>query len=64
MSAEFGDYKLTAAQINKKFKHAEVFGVAGNPNRKNIELFKDKIIEHINDPSTILIKVHIESIRR
>jgi len=32
-------------RVRKKFKHAEDFGVIGNPNRKNFELFKDKMAE-------------------
>lgn len=40
-------------QIRQKFKHAKDFGVMGNGNRENYELFKDKIIEHMKDPSTV-----------
>jgi len=44
---------LTDLQVRKKFnKHATDFGVLGNPNRKNYELFKDRIVEHMNNPST------------
>lgn len=39
-------------QVRKKFKHSGDFGVIGNPNRKNFELFKDKMLEHMRDPST------------
>jgi hypothetical protein len=45
---------LEDLQVRKKFKHAPDFGVLGNPNRKNYELFKDKIGEHMTDPSTII----------
>jgi hypothetical protein len=41
-------------QVQKKFKHAADFGVIGNPNRENFELFKDKMAEHMRDPSTII----------
>ena len=44
---------LEDPQIQRKFRHAPDFGVFGNPNRENFELFKDKIIEHMKDPSTI-----------
>lgn len=47
---------LEDLQVRKKFKHAPDFGVLGNPNRKNYELFKDKIGEHMTDPSTIIKK--------
>lgn len=40
------------SQIQAKFKHAEDFGILGKPNRKNFELWKDKVIQHIQDPST------------
>jgi hypothetical protein len=39
-------------QIQKKFKHAPDFGVSGNYNPKNAQLFKDKIIQHMKNPST------------
>ena len=45
---------LEDLQVGKKFKHAPDFGVLGNPNRKNYELFKDKIGEHTTNPSTII----------
>lgn len=45
---------LTDLQVRKKFKHAPDFGVLGNPNRKNYELFKDRIVDHMNNPSTII----------
>jgi hypothetical protein len=50
---EFGCI-LEDLQVQKKFKHAPDFGVIGNPNRENFELFKDKIAEHMRDPSTII----------
>ena len=39
---------LTDLQVRKKFKHTPDFGILGNPNRKNYEFFKDRIV----DPST------------
>jgi hypothetical protein len=42
---------LEDLQVQKKFKHAPDFRVIGNPNRENFELFKDKIAEHMRDPS-------------
>ena len=39
-------------QVRKKFKHAPDFGILGNPNRKNYELFKDRIVDHMKNPST------------
>jgi hypothetical protein len=45
---------LEDLQVRKKFNHAPDFEVLGNPNRKNYELFKDKIGEHMTDPSTII----------
>ena len=43
---------LEDLQVRKKFKHAPDFGILGNPNRKNYELLKDRIIEHMKNPST------------
>jgi hypothetical protein len=43
---------LEDVQVRKKFKHAPKFGILGKPNRKNYELFKDKILDHMKDPST------------
>lgn len=43
---------LTDLQVRKKFKHAPDFGILGNPNRKNYELFKDRIVGHMKNPST------------
>ena len=41
---EFGCI-LEDLQVRKKFKHAPDFGVLGNPNRENFELFiKDRNI--------------------
>lgn len=43
-------------QVLKKFKHADDFGVIGNPCRKNFEIFKNKIIDHMKDPLTVIKK--------
>lgn len=43
---------LEDVQVRRKFKHATDFGILGNPNRQNYELFKDKLVEHMKDPST------------
>lgn len=51
-----GGLILEDLQIRKKFKHAPDFGIFGKPNRKNYELFKNKIEEHMTDPSTIIKK--------
>lgn len=48
------DCIIEDSQIRRKFKHAADFGVIGNFNRENFELFKDKIIEHMKDPSTVI----------
>lgn len=44
------------SQAPKKFKHAVDFGVEGNLCRENIELFKQKIKDHITDLSTWYIE--------
>ena len=45
-------------QIQKKYKHATDFGVSGNYNLENAQLFKDKIIEHMKKPSTQIIETN------
>ena len=45
---------LTDLQVRKKFKHAADFGILGNPNRKNYELFKDRIVGHMKNRSTTI----------
>jgi hypothetical protein len=47
---------LEDLQVRKKFTHAPDFGILGNPNRENYELFKDRIIDHIQNPSTRIKK--------
>ncbi len=43
-------------QVQAKFeKHSGHFGIQGNYNKQNRELFKQKMIEHINDSDTIAI---------
>ena len=48
---------LEDLQVRKKFKHAPDFGILGNPNRKNYELFKDRIVDHMKNPSTRIKKL-------
>src|SRR5210317_1098115 len=50
------DSTIDNKQIQKKYKHAPDFGISGNYNHKNAQLFKDKIIEHMKDPSTQIIE--------
>jgi hypothetical protein len=50
------DCVLKHDKVKRKFKHAKVFGIDGNPTDANLELFKDAIIEHMKDPSTEAIK--------
>jgi len=50
------DCTISYSQAQSKFKHAKAFGVIGNPNRKTVQLFQDKMVEHMRDPETIKIK--------
>jgi hypothetical protein len=45
---------VTAApsQLQKKFKHAGDFGVAGTPNRATLQAFADAIRNHVQSPAT------------
>lgn len=44
------------SQVLKKFKHAYDFGVTGKPCRQNFEIFKNKIMDHMKNPSTVVRK--------
>ena len=50
------DCTIGNIQIQKKYKHATDFGISGNYNQENAQLFKDKIIEHMKKPSTQIIE--------
>lgn len=50
------DSTIENKQIQKKYKHAPDFGISDNFNQKNAQLFKDKIIEHMKEPSTQIIE--------
>jgi hypothetical protein len=50
------DSTIDNQQIQKKFKHAPDFGISGNSSQENEKLFKDKIIEHMKEPSTQIIE--------
>jgi hypothetical protein len=52
---EFG-CTIENKQIQKKFKHAPDFGVLGNYTPENAPLFKDKIIQHMKNPSTKILE--------
>ena len=49
------EINISNHQIQAKFKHAERFGIIGNYNKQNVELYKQKIMEHIKDPETVAI---------
>ena len=50
-NSEF-DVLFNNRQLQSKFKHAESFGVVGNFNTNNLKLFKEKILNHMKNPST------------
>lgn len=50
------DSTIDNKQIQKKYKHAPDFGISGDYNRENGQLFKDKIIEHMKNPSTKILE--------
>jgi len=41
------------SQIQMKFKHAGKFGIIGNYNKQNSDLFRQKLIEHVQSSDTI-----------
>ena len=50
------DCTIDNRQIQKKFKHATDFEVSGNYNPENAQLFKDRIIQHMKNPSTKILE--------
>jgi len=42
-------------QLQKKFKHADVFGIVGNYNQENVLRFKSAIENHVNSPNVVRI---------
>ena len=50
------EINLTPKKLQMKFKHAKHFGMEGmNYNKKNADLFRIKILEHIKNPDTVVI---------
>lgn len=43
-------------QAQKKFRHAQRFGVHGTYNRENAERFKTALIAHVSDPAVLVIQ--------
>ncbi|PZQ48469.1 MAG: hypothetical protein DI551_01580 [Micavibrio aeruginosavorus] len=41
-------------QFQSKFKHAEIFGIKGNPNKKSLEAYKKAIEQHVKSPNTVV----------
>ena len=44
--------EITNKQLNKKFKHADDFGVEGNNNFANQQKFREAINAHVDSPGT------------
>ncbi len=44
------------SQLQKKFKHAEVFGITGNVNKKTLEQFSEALENHVKSSSTKIIE--------
>ncbi|MCB9996614.1 MAG: peptidoglycan-binding protein [Rhodospirillales bacterium] len=44
------------SQLQKKFKHAKVFGIKGNMNNKNLAAYKKALEDHVKSPKTRAIK--------
>lgn len=48
--------KISSKQAQKKYKHAEDFGLPNNYNKKNAKLFVEAIEKHVKDKGTDVIK--------
>jgi uncharacterized protein RhaS with RHS repeats len=49
LRANPSNLKFTSTQLQKKFKHAGDFGIAGNANKANLQAFEAAIARHIQD---------------
>ncbi|WP_225306840.1 colicin D domain-containing protein [Haloarcula hispanica] len=49
---QVGEIDLPDGQIERKYKHADDFGVTGNNNPENQEAFREAIAEHTVNPNT------------
>jgi hypothetical protein len=47
---------ISTSQLQSKFKHAADFGIAGTPNKGNLQAFASAIQRHVGDSSTQLIQ--------
>lgn len=56
------DCTIDNKQIQKKYKYAKDFGILGNFSQNNAQLFKDKIIRHMKEPSTQIIESRFKKI--
>ncbi len=52
------------SQLQKKFKHAEIFGIKGNPNNKTIKAYKKALEDHVRSSDTLVKKgiLHKETV--
>ena len=46
--------KFENKQLQRKFKHAKIFGVEGNFNKANMDLYRRKLIEHMQSTHACL----------
>lgn len=49
------DCNIDSKKLQKKYKHADDFGVSGPYNKQNAEAFRDAIQNHVNDPNVTKI---------
>lgn len=47
---------LSRAKLQKKFKHADVFGIKGNSNNNTLEAYRKALENHVRSPDTKVIK--------
>lgn len=45
----------TTSQLQKKYKHAEVFGIKGNSSKATIEQFDRKLHAHVTSEQTVVV---------
>ncbi len=51
-----GDFAVDSSQLQRKFKHAEDFGINGNYNPANAQAFGQAISQHVSAPGTVRIE--------
>jgi len=50
-----GAISIAGSQLQRKFKHAGDFGIAGTPNKVNLQAYENAIKQHVKSPTTLAV---------